>query len=406
MAGFSYEAVDMQGHTQKGVMDADSPKTARAALRMQGLVPVWVKETSGNAGATPSGGWLQPRPALPAAELAVWTRQLASLLEAGLTVERGLQSLAEEATQPAVQALMSQLLAQVKGGSALSVALAQHPRVFDGVYCAVVSAGERSGSLGLVLGSLADDLEAAQVLKSKVLGAALYPAIVSAIAVLIVLFLMVYVLPQVADAFAGSKRSLPWLTTGMLWISAVLSRWWWLLLAVSLAAGGAGQLALRQKAVRQRWDAWLLQLPVLGLLLRSYHGARFAGTLGLLSNAGVPILQGLQTAALTVGNTAMRHDLQDVQRLVREGAPLGLALAQKPQFPKLISTFARLGAETGQLGGMLLKVSKQLSQQVQRKALQLASVLEPLLILTMGVVVLLIVLAVLLPIIQLNSFVR
>ena len=407
MAGFRYEALDAQGQTQQGVIDADSPKAARSALRAQGLVPVAVQEAGSSPAQTAAQPrWLQPRAPLAAAELAVWTRQLASLLEAGLTLERALHSLADESTQPAVAALMADLLAQVKAGSAFSVALSQHPRVFDGVYCAVVSAGERSGSLGLVLASQADDLEAAQVLKSKVLGAALYPAIVSAIAVLIVVFLMVYVLPQVANAFAGSRRSLPLLTTVMLGISAFLSQWWWLLLAALGLGAGAGQWALRQPALRLRWDAWLLQLPVLGSLLRHYHGARFAGTLGLLSRAGVPILQGLHTAHLTVGNSALRQDLQDVSRQVREGAPLGLALAHKPRFPKLISTFARLGGETGQLGSMLLKVGQQLSEQVQRKALQLAGVLEPLLILAMGVVVLMIVLAVLLPIIQLNSFVQ
>lgn len=407
MTGFRYEALDAQGQTQKGALDADSPKAARAALRAQGLTPLAVQEARpAKTSAAPAWQLLRPRSALPASELAVWTRQLASLVQAGLTIERALQSLVDETEEPALVALMADVLAQVQGGSAFSQALAQHPVEFDAVYCAVVSAGERSGSLSLVLSSLADDLEAAQQLKSKIIGAALYPLIVSAIAVLIVVFLMVYVLPQVADTFASSKRSLPLLTTVMLWISAQLSQWWWLLLAALVLVGGSAQLALRQAALRLRWHAWLLRTPVLGKLLRSYNGARFASTLGMLAGAGVPILQALKAATHTVGNQAMQQDLEEVTRMVREGAPLGLALAHKPRFPKLISTFARLGGETGNLGQMLQRVGKQLSEQVQRSAMQLASILEPLLILAMGVVVLMIVLAVLMPIIELNSFVK
>lgn len=407
MAGFSYEALDAQGQTQKGTLDADSAKAARALLRTQGLVPLVVQESKHTAKRQQaSWQWVRPRPALAKAELAVWTRQLASLVQAGLTIERALQSLGDETQQPALVALMADVLAQVKSGNSFSQALAQHPAEFDSVYCAVVSAGERSGSLAVVLTSLADDLEAAQLLKSKILGAALYPLIVSAIAVLIVVFLMVYVLPQVADTFSSSKRSLPVLTTVMLWISAQLSQWWWLLLALIVLGAGSAKLALRQPALRLRWHAWLTQAPVLGKLLRNYNAARFSSTLGMLGSAGVPILQALKAATQTVGNQAMKQDLEDVTRMVREGAPLGLALAQKPRFPKLVSTFARLGGETGNLGPMLLRVGKQLSDQVQRTALQLASVLEPLLILSMGVVVLMIVLAVLMPIIELNSFVK
>ena len=409
MAVFAYQALDSQGQTVRGTLDADSPKSARSALRLQRLSPISLQEVQASS-ISPAAHrlprWLQPRPALRPAELAVWTRQLSSLVGAGLTIERALQSLGEEADSAAMSQLMADLLSQVKAGSAFSQALQQHPAIFDKVYCAVVAAGERSGSLGVVLTRLADDLEATQQLKSKVLGAALYPLIVSAIAVLIVVFLMVYVLPQVAGAFASSKRSLPLLTTVMLGLSALLRSWWWALLALLVAGGSGAAMALRQPALRMRWDAACLRWPLLGKLLRSYHAARFAGTLGMLAQAGVPILQALQAAANTVGNRAMQRDLDEVQRLVREGAPLGLALAQYSTFPKLVSTFARLGGETGNLGPMLQRVGAQLSAEVQRRAMQLAAVLEPLLILAMGVVVLLIVLAVLMPIIELNNFVK
>lgn len=407
MTVFRYEALDEQGRIQKGKTEADSAKAVRAQLRAQGLVPVQLQALHGAAAQATTKAWTLGRTrALPAAELTVWTRQLASLVEAGLTIERALQSLIDEQRQEVTAALMVDLLSQVKAGSAFSQALATYPREFDEVYCAVVSAGERSGHLAMVLSSLADDLEASQLLKSKVVSAALYPAIVSAIAVLIVMFLMVYVLPQVATAFSSSKRSLPMLTTIMLGISDVLNQWWWLILLLMALAAAAFHGALRYPQNKRRWHAALLQVPVLGDMLCNYNGARFASTLGMLSKAGVTILQALQAASKTVGNLSMRDDLHEVIRMVREGAPLGLALAQKPRFPKLVSTFARLGAETGDMGAMLLRVGKQLSEQVQRRAMQLASVLEPLLILAMGLVVMMIVLAVLMPIIELNSFVK
>lgn len=402
MAVFRYEALNAQGKTVSGVLDADGAKAARLALRAQGLLPVTVHEA--RQAARPRG--FQSRPALRGQGLAVWTRELASLVGAGLTIERALHSLSEESDDPAQALLLADLLAQVKAGSAFSQALQAHPRVFDAVYCAVVAAGEKTGELGTVLSSLADELQATQELKAKLIGAALYPMIVSGIAVLIVVFLMVYVLPQVATAFASSKRSLPLLTTVMLSLSAFLRQWWWLFLAGGISAAVVLQSSLRRPGPQLRWHAFLLKLPIIGLLVRSYNAARFANTLGMLVSAGVPILSALQAATHTVGNAAMRSDVVEVSRLVREGAPLGLALGQKPRFPKLVATFARLGAETGQAGAMLQRVGQQFSQQVQRRALHLAAVLEPLLILAMGVVVLLIVLAVLMPIIELNNFVK
>lgn len=411
MTAFTYEALNAQGKTISGTLDADSAKSARAALRTQGLMPVTVQEVSGakavkTAAVSAHAPWLQPRPPMRRSELAVWTRQLASLVSEGLTIERALHSLAEEADNDRQTTLMTDLLAQVKAGSAFSHALRSYPAVFDPVYCSVVAAGESSGSLGTVLTSLAHDLEATQALKAKVIGAALYPAIVSAIAVLIVAFLMVYVLPQVAGAFASSKRSLPILTEFMLATSAFLRTWWPALALLVMGLALSLKLALRHTAHRLRLHAAMLQLPLAGKLIRSYNAARFAGTLGMLASAGVPILQALHAALNTVSNLAMRQDLNDVARMVREGAPLGLALSQKTRFPKLVSTFARIGAETGSLGAMLLRVSHQLSSEVQRRAMHMAAVLEPLLILAMGIIVLLIVLAVLMPIIELNSFVQ
>ncbi len=280
------------------------------------------------------------------------------------------------------------------------------PREFDDVYRGVVAAGEASGSLGAVLESLADDLEERQALKAKLVGAALYPAIVSLIAVVIVVFLVTYVVPQVASVFTGSKRSLPALTTAMLAISGFVREWGWLMLLAIVGGGIALAVSLRSEAFRERFDAAWLTLPVIGRLARGYNAARFAATLAMLAGAGVPILKALQAAAETLGNRAMRRDALDALVQVREGAPLASALAGKKRFPGLLAMFSRLGEQTGRLPQMLDRAARQLGAEVQRRAMQLATILEPLLIVAMGGVVMLIVLAVLLPIIQLNTWVR
>ena len=402
MPAYAFEALHPDGQSRKGTLEADTAKAARSQLRSQGLVPLQVQAVA--AGTQAASRW--SRRVFGGSALAVWTRQLAGLVGSGLPLERALSSLSSEAETEAERNLVAQLRAEVNSGSTFARALAQHPQEFSGIYVAVIGAGEQSGKLGLVLEHLANDLEDQQALHAKLLGAALYPAIVSAVALCIVLFLVTYVVPQVASVFAGSKRALPLLTVLMLALSDfVRSYGLWLLLLV--AAGVlAAQRALRVPALRYRFDAAWLELPVLGRLSRSYNAARFASTLAMLAAAGVPILKALQAASDTLSNEAMRADAQEALVAVREGAPLASALSQKKRFPGLLSMFARLGEQTGQLPAMLQRAAQQLSSEVQRRAMQLATVLEPLLIVVMGLVVMLIVLAVLLPIIQMNQLVK
>ena len=379
-------------------------------MRAQSLVPMVVEAiTAGNAAGanTPARGTtLWSSRVFGATALAIWTRQIAGLVASGLPLERALTSLSEESEDERQRQLVAALRAEVNGGTAFATALAQHPREFSPTYCAVVGAGEHSGNLGLVLERLADDLEQGQALKAQLVGAALYPAIVTLVAIAIVMFLLGYVVPQVAEVFAGSKRALPLLTVIMLGLgNFVRNQGWWLLFAIIFIVICA-RLAWASATFRERFDAAWLNLPVLGKLSRGYNAARFASTLAMLASAGVPILKALQAAADTVSNRAMRIDALDALVLVREGAPLAQALAQKKRFPGLLAMFARLGEQTGQLPVMLERASRQLGTEVQRRALQLATLLEPLLIVAMGLVVMLIVLAVLLPIIQLNQLVR
>ncbi len=410
MPAYSFEALDAQGLSRKGVMEADSAKAARGLLRAQSLVPIQVTQVQGGDGAAGSGSGLGTvlfsSRIFSATQLSIWTRQLAGLVSAGLPLERALTALSDEAQDERQRNLVAALRAEVNGGAPFGKALAQHPREFSDIYCAVIGAGEHSGNLGLVLERLADDLEERQALQSKLVGAALYPAIVTLVAIVIVLFLVSYVVPQVASVFASSKRTLPFLTVAMLAISSFVRGYgWYVLIALVLGAVGLRQ-ALRVEAFRERFDAAWLNLPLVGRLARGYNAARFAGTLAMLAAAGVPILKALQAAAQTLNNRAMRADALDALVLVREGAPLASAMAQKKRFPGILAMFARLGEQTGQLPTMLQRAATQLSTDVQRRAMQLATILEPLLIVVMGLVVMLIVLAVLLPIIQLNQLVK
>jgi general secretion pathway protein F len=404
MPAYAFEALSADGKTRKGTLEADSAKSARTQLRTQGLVPLSVEAVQ--AAKAGSAGALFTRRVFGSQALSVWTRQLAGLVVSGLPLERALASLSSEAESDAERNLVADLRAEVNSGSTFARALAQHPREFSVIYVAVVGAGEQSGNLGLVLEHLAQDLEDQQVLNAKLLGAALYPAIVSLVALAIVLFLVTYVVPQVASVFAGSKRALPFLTVLMLGFSDVVRSYGWLMLSAVVAGIAGARWALRAPELRYRFDAAWLGLPIIGRLSRSYNAARFASTLAMLAAAGVPILKALQAASDTLSNQAMRRDAQDALVAVREGAPLASALAQKKRFPGLLSMFARLGEQTGQLPLMLQRASSQLSSEVQRRAMQLATLLEPLLIVFMGLVVMLIVLAVLLPIIQMNQLVR
>jgi general secretion pathway protein F len=406
MPAYRFEALKADGKTSTGLLEADNARAARAQLRAQALVPLQVQPVAAGAEGAAAGAARWRTRVFGNTALTVWTRQLAGLVSSGLPLERALTALADEAEDPRQRELVAHLRSEVNAGSAFARALASAPREFDDVYRAVVAAGEQSGALGTVLERLADDLEERQALRARLLGATLYPAIVSVIAVVIVVFLVTYVVPQVASVFTSSKRALPALTVAMLALSDFVRHWGWLMLAL-LVAGGVGlAMARRNPLFRERFDAAWLRLPLIGRLSRGYNAARFAGTLAMLAGAGVPILKALQAAAETLSNRAMRSDALDALVQVREGAPLALALAAKKRFPGLLPMFARLGEQTGELPQMLGRAAAQLGAEVQRRALALATILEPLLIVGMGGIVMLIVLAVLLPIIQLNTWVK
>jgi len=411
MPAFSYEAINTEGQSRKGVLDAESARAARHMLRSQQLVPLSVELVNRKSGEASTGFGLSSTLAwrnrvFSAAALMIWTRQLASLVSAGLPLERALTALIDEASTPGERDLVAALRAEVNAGVTLGKALANHPGEFSDLYIAVITSGEQTGRLGQVLERLANDLERSQSLKGKLLAASLYPAIVSLVAFAIVLFLLSYVVPQVANVFASSHHSLPLLTVVMLAVSSFVKSYWIVFILFVFIGTLALNSALKGAAFKQRFDAAWLKLPLIGKLSLGYNSARFASTLALLSGAGVPILKALETAAQTLSNESLKTHALEALVLVREGAPLASALAQNARLPGMLSMFARLGEQTGQLPEMLERAAHHLGTEVERKALNLATLLEPLLIVVMGVVVLLIVLAVMLPIIQLNSWVH
>ncbi|MEN7531255.1 MULTISPECIES: type II secretion system inner membrane protein GspF [unclassified Cupriavidus] len=405
MPAFRYEAADATGRTDRGVIEADSPKQARTQLRARGLTPISVDPLAG-AGLAKRGSQGMFVRRLSTQEQALFTRQLASLIVSGLPLDEALGALADQAERQYVHELLAGIRAEVMGGSSLSVALSQHPKDFPDIYRALVSAGEHSGHLGVVLERLATYIETRNTLTSKIRLAFTYPAIVTVVAFAIVIFLLSYVVPQVVSVFANTKQKLPTLTIVMLWLSDFVRNWWWAGIAAIAVVTAIIRSVLKQPDVKLSWHRWLLTAPLIGKLIRGYNTARFASTLAILVSAGVPILRSLQAAGETLTNVALKNNVDDATTRVREGASLARALAAQNQFPPVLVHLIRSGEATGNLPIMLERAATGEGQELERRTLFLTSLLEPLLILTMGVVVLLIVLAVLMPIIEINQLVR
>jgi general secretion pathway protein F len=406
MPAFSYEAVDATGATKKGVVNADSARAARAALRTQGLVPIMVDSIAAQldeAGLTKRSAFGDR---LSTIELALFTRQLASLLEASLPLEQAFSALLEQAERTYVRDLIASIRSEVMGGASLSDALARHPRDFADIYRALVSSGEQIGQLARVLSRLADYIERRNALVQKVRLAFTYPAIVTVVAFLIVIFLLTYVVPQIVSVFANTKQKLPFLTTVMLGVSDFVRHYGWIVLLAVVALGFAWRRALKDPAIKLRWHTWLLTAPLYGKFERSLNTARFASTLAITTGSGVPILRALQTSRDTLTNVAMRAQVEEATNSVREGVSLARALSAHKHFPAMLIHMIRAGEVTGELPAMLERAANAQEQDLERRAMTLAGLLEPALILAMGVVVLLIVLAVLMPIIEINQLVR
>jgi general secretion pathway protein F len=399
MASFRFEAADAAGRIEQGLIEADSPRAARSSLRARGLIPLEVADVARRPSV-----WQRRR--FSESELALATRQFASLLAARLPLANALAATVEGAESTAVREVFAAVRSDVVAGHRLADALAQFPREFSEVYRATVAAGEESGDLAQVMERLAAYIEERQALRGKILAAFVYPAVVTAVALVIVLFLMTYVVPQVVEVFRQTRQALPWPTRLMLATSEALRiAGIWIALGV-IAIGFAVRRLLARPSVKAAWDAFALRLPFIGRMLRAINTARFAATLAILTAAGVPLLRALEAARATISNAVLAAAVSDAISAVREGATLARALGTAKVFPPVLIHLAASGEATGELAAMLDRAATNLAREVERRALLLTTLLDPLLILVMGAVVLGIVLAVLMPIIEINQLVR
>jgi general secretion pathway protein F len=414
VTAFRYAAADAAGKDQSGVIEADSARAVRQLLRGRGLVPLTVEPVVAEGQKAALQLSLGRR--LSQTELAVLTRQLASLLGAQLPVADALTVMVEQSEKQQIRELMAAIRTDVLGGSSLSNALARHPRQFPDIYRALIAAGEESGQLGSVLGSLADYVEERAKLQQKITLAFVYPVIVTLVALAVVIGLLTYVVPQVVQVFANTKQALPFLTRALIALSDFVRAYGWIVLLLVVIAAFVVRRLLKVEGIRLRWHKRLLQMPVVGVLSRSLNTARFASTLAILAGGGVPMLRALQAAGETVNNLAMRTRVLEATQRVREGFSLARALrttgdednqpGRARLFPPVLIHLIASGEATGKLPEMLGRAADIHAREAERRAMFFTSLLEPILILVMGVVVMLIVLAVLLPIIEINQLAR
>ncbi|MBV7482792.1 type II secretion system inner membrane protein GspF [Bordetella sp. BOR01] len=401
MPSFRYEATDLVGKIVHGTLDAETERGARNQLRARGLLPLSTAPAASRQG---GASLLQRR--LSDSELAWLTRQLSSLLTARLPLDAALSATLEQAESRHVAGALAGVRDEVRAGYRLADALATRPRDFPEIYRALVAAGEESGDLALVMEKLADYIEERNALRSKVMTAFIYPAVVACVSVVIVAFLLGYVVPQVITAFDHAHQQLPLLTRIMLALSDFVRHWGWATSVGGVAAFMLWRAALRAPARREAWHARLLRLPVIGRFVLGVDTARFASTLAILSSSGVSLLGALNAARRTLGNDRLRAAVDDAAERVRQGAPLAAALAAQKVFPTLLIHLIASGEKTGRLPELLERGAQNLSRDLERRAMAMTALLEPLLILLMGGFVLLIVLAVMMPILEMNQLVR
>jgi len=402
MPGFRYQAYNIEGKLHRGVLEADSARQARAALREQGLTPYRVDVIAAN---DPAGGARLRPVSLPVAEVTQLTRGLASLLEAGLTVEQAFNALIEQAESERLRQVLAALRGEVLAGHSVARALAAFPGVFPELHRTLVAAGEASGQLARVLARLADYLEERQQLRARLSLALIYPSIVLAVAVTVVGALLVYVLPQVVQVFEHAHQRLPILTRALIAFSGFLRATWVVWAIVLAAAAFALRWALRRPATRARLHRLAFRAPVAGPLLRRLDAARLAATLSILVGSRVPILAALEAGGGVMTLVPMREALETAARGVREGMPLARALGATGAFPPVMVHLIASGEASGRLDEALERASRQQHADIATRLAAFVALFEPAMILAMGGLVLGIVVAILLPIFQLNQLV-
>jgi general secretion pathway protein F len=407
MAAYQYVAVDPGGREHKGVLEGDTARHVRQQLRERKLLPVRVDELRGKADAGSPRGRMQLalRRGISPLDLALLTRQLATLVRSGLPLDEALAAVGEQSEKPRIKSILAGVRARVLEGHPLAAGLDDFPQAFPPVYRATVSAGEQAGQLDAVLERLADYTESRHGLRQKISHAMIYPIVLTGIALAIIMLMLVYVVPKVVGVFETTGQELPILTRALIAVSEFLQQWWFAVLFAIAAIVLLVQRILRGERARRWLHRWLLRMPVLGRVSRGLNTARFTRTLSILTASGVPVLEALRISASVVSNLPMRDAVEAASVRVSEGGAIGRALNESKLFPPMSIHLISSGEASGDLDDMLERAATHQENEMDSLLGSLLSVLEPALIIVMGLIVLAIVMAILLPIFQINQLV-
>jgi general secretion pathway protein F len=405
MPAYEYTALDSGGREKRGLVEGDTPRHVRQLLRDQGLLPVHVDEVVATEGKRSRRSFTFRR-GISATDLSLLTRQFATLVGSGLPLEEALLAVSQQSEKPRVQSIVAGVRSRVLEGRTLAAGLAEFPQVFDELYRATVAAGEQSGHLDPVLERLADYTEARQALQSRIRNAMIYPALLAVVSLLIVAVLLGYVVPEVVRVFEAGKQQLPVLTRVLITLSDGFRSWWWLLFTAAGLLYWSFRRALTNPATQRRYDAMKLRLPLVGRVVRGANAARFARTFAILTSSAVPVLEGLRIAGEVVTNLPMRDAVAGAAVRVREGAPIARSLGATKLFPPMLVHLISSGETSGELETMLSRAADNQERELDGIVDTAVGVLGPLMILLMGGFVFVIVLALLLPIFEMNQLVR
>lgn len=404
MGAFEFTALDAGGRERKGVLEGDAPRQIRQQLRDRGWAPISVQEVAQQEAQRGKRSFVFQR-GISAADLALITRQFATLIRSGLPVEEALQAVSQQTEKPRIKSMLVAVRSRVMEGQSLAAALDDFPRVFSDLYRATVAAGEQSGHLEVVLDRLADYTDGRQALRQKVFLALIYPVLVIVVALCVVILLLAYVVPQVVQVFENIGQELPLLTRGLIAASDFVRSNGVTLLVIIIALIVGFRLLLRKPGPRRNYHRLQLVLPLLSRLVRGLNAARFARTLSILTESGVPVLEALRISSQVVSNLPMRASVEDAARLVREGSSLNKALERSGYFPPMTIHLIASGETSGKLEIMLDRAASSQERELESVMQTMVGLFGPFMILIMGGIVLVIVLAILLPIFNLNQLV-
>ncbi len=402
MAAFEYKALDAKGKTVKGVIEAETARAARQSLREKALVPVSIEETKAKEKRVQSSG-LNFQRGISTNELSLLTRQLSTLVTATMPLEECLKAVAEQTEKPRLKNMLTSVRSRVVEGYTLSDSLADYPYVFDQLFRAMVAAGEKSGHLGPVLERLADYVENRQAIKSKLTQAMVYPAVLTVAAVAIVSFLLATVVPDIVGQFISTGAELPGMTKVLLAASDFVTNWGWLVVTVIAASIVIFKTMLKNEKYRLAWDRKILSMPIVGNVARGLNTSRFARTLAICTSSAIPLLDGMKVASEVMTNTWVKAKVIEASDRVREGTSLRVALDRIKLFPPMMLHMIASGERSGELESMLTRAAENQDRDFESQVNIALGVFSPLLVVVMAGIVLFIVVATLMPIIQLNT---